>query len=368
MPEASTRPTHPALTWRRDALELWGERGIDSRGLFYEQLDFDGRGDADSRRRMRVQARQLYVFARAEARGEAGAAAVVDRGFPAFQRFCAHPEAGWIHLLEADGSPADLLRDTYDHAFVLFALAALAQTASHGAQARSLAERTLGWLDSALAHEAGGFHEGHPASLPRRSNPHMHLLEAMLAWHRVDGDRRFLDRADLIGGLFERHFFDPGHDTLGEHFDDDWSPAAPPLGDSVEPGHHFEWCWLLVRLAEAGGRDYRAQARRLYRFAIAHGLDAHGFAVDEIDRDGRTRRTSRRLWPQTELIKAHVAMGEHDAAEASFRALADTYLATKTRGLWIDQFDGSGHGVSPVVPASTLYHIDVAIDELTASR
>ena len=42
----------------------------------------------------------------------------------------------------------------------------------------------------------------------------------------------------------------------------------------------------------------------------------------------------------------------------------DTYLATDPVGLWIDQFDGSGHACAANVPASTFYHLVVAFEEL----
>ena len=52
------------------AWPLWIEQGIDSDGLFYEQLDFAGRPDLSARRRVRVQGRQLFCFALARASGQ----------------------------------------------------------------------------------------------------------------------------------------------------------------------------------------------------------------------------------------------------------------------------------------------------------
>jgi mannose/cellobiose epimerase-like protein (N-acyl-D-glucosamine 2-epimerase family) len=230
-------------------------------------------------------------------------------------------------------------------------------------EARRLAEATLGFLDEGLADPDGGYRESLPAALPRRANPHMHLLEAMLAWFEATGEARFLDRANALAGLFARHFFDPATGTLGEFFAQDWRPAGAPRGLSVEPGHHFEWVWLLVRLAELGGDDHRSAAGTLYRFGLAHGLDTRGFAVDEVDKTGAVRRATRRAWPQTELIKARLAMGDHDDAASDLHSFLDSYLDTKVPGLWTDQFDGTGQPLADVVPASTLYHIVVAFDE-----
>ena len=313
---------------------------------------------------MRVQGRQLYCFSRAIAFGHA-LRPELDRTLDAIAA-AAWAEAeggGWIHLLSGDGQPLDDKRDSYDQAFLLFGLAGAAAAGLE--RARPLAEDTLAFVDATLADPRdGSVRECIPDCLPRRSNPHMHLLEAMLAWHRLTGARRFLDRADQLAALFAERFFDRATGTLGEHFTEGWDPAPDPHGSSVEPGHHLEWSWLLHRLAEAGGRDLRRQAGRLHRWALAHGLDQDGFAIDECDRTGRPRRSSRRLWPQTELIKSHIANGEPDAAARVACRVLDTYLATDPAGLWVDQFDASGRACASGVPASTLYHLVVAFEEL----
>ncbi len=352
--------------WLQDhAWPLWIERGIDREGLFLEQLDFAGTPDLTSTRRVRVQGRQLFSFARAVAAGNEAARAPLTRGLAAVEAHCWAPDGkpGWIHTLTPDGEPLDLLRDTYDQAFMLFGLAAASQVGLP--HAGVLAERTVDFLDMFVADsKAGGYFEGVPASLPRRSNPHMHLMEAMLALHDVTGAANWLARADAIAALFERRFFDHRTATLGEYFTRDLVLADPPSGDSVEPGHHFEWSWLLHRLADAGGRDYRKQAGALYGFALRHGIGASGFAIDECSRSGRPLRRSRRTWPQTELIKAHLANGAFDDAARVTGLLLQSYLSTRVPGLWIDQFDDRGETCSDVVPASTLYHLVVAFEDL----
>ena len=51
------------------ALPRWAAQGVDDRGRFWEQLDFDGRPVRGVKRRTRVQARQVYVFCEATALG-----------------------------------------------------------------------------------------------------------------------------------------------------------------------------------------------------------------------------------------------------------------------------------------------------------
>lgn len=352
--------------WLNEAAwPLWIARGIDRDGLFFEQLDFAGNPDFAACRRIRVQGRQLFAFAQALAAGHEAAREPLTRGLATVEARCWGPDGkpGWIHILTPDGAPLDTLRDTYDQAFMLFGLAAAGKVGFP--HALVLAERTVAFLDTSLADpRAGGYLEGLPASLPRRSNPHMHLMEAMLALHDVTGQAQWLDRANRIAALFESRFFDRASGTLGEYFTRDLVLAKGDSGASVEPGHHFEWSWLLHRLADAGGRDYRSQASALYGFGLRHGIGADGFAIDECVKTGQPLRLSRRTWPQTELIKAHLANGAYSDAARVTNMLLDSYLGTRVPGLWVDQFNAKGEAVSEVVPASTLYHLVVALEDL----
>src|SRR5690606_23146238 len=106
-----------------------------------------------------------------------------------------------------DGSVLDPAEDAYDHAFVLLALAH-AHAAGHD-RAMQLGREALGFLDTYLADpRSGGFLEEGGGRGLRRSNPHMHLLEAFLAWHELTGDPHYLERAADIVSLFRERFFD----------------------------------------------------------------------------------------------------------------------------------------------------------------
>ena len=49
-------------------------------------------------------------------------------------------------------------------------------------------------------------------------------------------------------------------------------------------------------------------------------------------------RSTRRAWPQTELIKSALANGDLAIAIRVAAMFFETYLATLVEGLWIDQF------------------------------
>jgi mannose-6-phosphate isomerase len=234
-----------------------------------------------------------------------------------------------------------------------------------------MAHQILDLLDAELADPVnGGFLESLPPTLPRRSDPHMHLLESCLEWREATGEQRFLAKAGQMVELFKARFFDVQTGTLGEYFNADLTPAEGTGGQVMAPGHHFEWCWLLDWAERSGAPSARAEGDILYDMASRHGLDDSGLAIDECDRGGRQVRTSRRAWPQTELIKAHLTQagrgvpGKAQAAAQVTLDFLDSYLATDIPGLWMDQFDAEGRGMTDAAPASTLYHVVVAFREM----
>ena len=261
---------------QRRALPLWATAGVDqTKGGFVESLTHEGAPIFDGTKRLRVQARQIYVYAHAHLLGWEGPWLAAARH--GFEFMCANywdaNRGGWIFSVERDGAPADTVREAYEQAFALFGLAWLYRAGGDEAVLEWIA-RTLDFLDEHLADPInGGFREAAPDKLPRRQNPHMHLLEAMLALHGATGDRRYLSRARQLFELFQSRLFDPASGTLGEFFTAAWQPAPGQTGTLVEPGHHFEWVWLLEQFGRASGDDVSAEQAALYRFAETYGVD-----------------------------------------------------------------------------------------------
>jgi mannose-6-phosphate isomerase len=308
--------THAELTRHLHAelLPLWLEHGRDAeRGGFHARLDARLQPAAGDPKRLRVQTRMTWVFSRAALDGAGAWALDAAREGYAFlcDAFRDPRHDGWYCTLDPGGQPLERGKDLYDHAFVLLALATFAR-ASGAAEPLALAWHTLELLDEKLADpEHGGYLEAGaedwtPQRGARRQNPHMHLFEALLALQRAAPTGAALDRAGGILALLRERFIDRELGCLREHFSADWSRLAGPEGDLVEPGHHFEWAWLLAEYAElAGDPEARAEGVRLFDFAARHGLDpVHGGVFDRIDPIGRVLLASKRLWPQMEYLHA----------------------------------------------------------------
>jgi mannose/cellobiose epimerase-like protein (N-acyl-D-glucosamine 2-epimerase family) len=98
--------------------------------------------------------------------------------------------------------------------------------------------------------------------------------------------------------------------------------------------------WLLKgfeRITNCATGNYRTA---LLASALRYGDGATGCLVDEGNADGSIRKSTRRLWPQTEIAKAWIAQaeaGEHGAAGEARSALVrlyQRYLRHPVQGGW----------------------------------
>jgi mannose/cellobiose epimerase-like protein (N-acyl-D-glucosamine 2-epimerase family) len=361
-------------SWTLDhALPLWGGIGWDSaRGAFVERLSFEGAPLRSAPRRAMVQGRQIYVFSHAAILGwwPQGETIALEAAHRLIDRYHGADGApGWVFAVHPDGAVHDPKRDFYAHAFALFGLA-WAYKLSPEPRFLSTALTTLCVLDQHFASPTGGYHSVLPAEPGRREqNPHMHLFEAMLAWFEATGREVFLARAAELHGMMTARFFQPKSGILAEYFDGAWNPIEGTAGRIWEPGHHFEWSWLLRRHAALSGGEDPPIALALKAFGDRHGFDADGFVVDALLDDGRVHKASRRCWPHTEAIKAEVAAAEAGDREAPLRAartierLMAVFLGRPIAGGWIDHVDSKGAPIVDFMPASTLYHVFLAAAE-----
>lgn len=362
-------------TWATEAAyPLWWRVGADhGNGGFYEKIDLEGH-PVDGPRRGRVLPRQIFSFAIAGELGWDGPwREAVEHGLAFYLSAYRRPDGLFRTLIGPRGESLDETADLYDQAFAMFALAAVAKVLPARAQeAKAIAVAVREKLIAERKHPVAGFHLSNPPTTPLQSNPHMHLFEAMLAWNAVDGDPAWRALADEIAELALSKFIQPQSGQLREFFDLDWSPAPGVEGRICEPGHQFEWGWLLLRWGKLSSRpDATAAALRMIDDAETHGVDmARGVAINALLDDFSIHDNGARLWPQTERIKAAVLAAQTtgearywDMAAAGAEGLL-AYLRTPVPGLWRDKYQPDETFVDESAPASSFYHIVLAILEL----
>ena len=355
------------------AYPIWSTRGIDSvHGGFQERLTLSGEPTEDARR-ARVQPRQIYAFSRAPSLGWKGdASGAVAQGLSYFLTRYRRPDGLFRTLVGTDGTPIDDRALLYDQAFALMGFAAAAPLLGSSFSLASEAEQLRAALYKHLKRAGPGFESGLPHGPPLLSNPHMHLLEASLAWLDVGGGSEWCALADELGELALSHLIDPATGMLHESFDNSWKATADAAGRLVEPGHQFEWAWLLMRWGQRRA-DVREVALRLIDVAETHGVRG-GVAINAIVNDTSIHDGSARLWPQTERLRAAALAARLYGDVRYWKMTADAaagllrYFTTDVPGLWYDRLTPSGELMRETVTAGNLYHIVGAIYEIEALR
>ncbi len=360
-------------TWATDAAyPLWWTKGADPTGGFFEKLSLEGE-PVQGPRRGRVLPRQIYSYSVAGDLGWTGPwREAVEHGLSFYLSNYRRPDGLFRALVGPDGASLDDTAALYDQAFSMFAAAAVARIAPERADAmRRQATEVRGKLIAERKHPLGGFYLTAPPSTPQGSNEHMHLLEACLAWSEIDSDPVWRALADEIAELALSRFIQPESGMLREFFDLDWNPAPGREGRICEPGHQFEWGWLLLRWGKLAGRaDATTAALRMIDAGETHGInDENGVAINALLDDFSIDDANARLWPQTERIKAAVLAAEI-TGEDRYWAMAAAggeglmaYLRTPVPGVWRDKMQPNGDFIDEPAPASSFYHIVCAIVE-----
>ena len=362
--------------WLGDtALPLWWRLGADhAAGGFHEALGQDGAPMALPRR-CRVQPRQIYSFSLAARLGWDGPArAAAAHGLSYFLGHFRRADGLFRASVTPDGRVCDDRALLYDQAFALLGLYG-AYDLEPRPQWREMAADLLSRIRKAYKHPGGGFAE-HDAQ-PFQSNAQMHLFEACIAWSAVAGGQ-FAETADEVGALCVDRLIDPNLGVIDEFYDTAWRPAGPggdPAGERrIEPGHQFEWAWLLSQWGHAGGRVVRPVVERLFQVGEASVAPSLHTASAAISADGEVTDPLARLWPQTERLRTAILLAqdadadrptyERGALDAGGAVLA--YLATPIEGLWRDKRSPDGVFAEEAAPASSLYHLVGAIAALKA--
>jgi len=356
------------LDWLLDcAVPLWSGMGWDAEtGTVWEALDHDGRPCRRMPRRLRVQARQAYAFAKLAGHPEISPTHAGDLKARAERLFGFIMARGFdpdndnlVSVLSPDLAILEAPHDLYDLSFVFLAAAGVLSLGCDVGEEVARLEKALDRLEAPR-----GWFECANRRLPRRQNPHMHLFEAMCAMYRVTGAPRFGRLAARCRAVLLADLMQPDG-RLPEYFDDTLDPLQRSA-QQEEPGHLVEWVsleagWQALDLPDAEAGGHFPPGNALFLAVIAQA-SPQGFLPDMAGGD------TYRLWPQTELIRAgRVMMAQGATIPANYRPDAVlsrvwwAYFDTEVPGGWYDQRNARGELISTTMPASSLYHIVEAL-------
>ncbi|HEV3156074.1 MAG TPA: AGE family epimerase/isomerase [Candidatus Baltobacteraceae bacterium] len=357
-------------------LPYWVRNGWETAsGGLHERLDSDGRPIILGYRRLTTIARQLFVFSRgARDFPTAASADSAHRCYAELLRgFRDTRHGGWYFKLDLDGSPIDRTKDLYASAFVVFGLTEYASIFGVP-QAAELAVETLALLHKKLFQTDGWLapaatEDWRPLDRSLQANPHMHLLEAAVSSHSLTGADAARQLIDRIAELYEQRLIDRRTGTLREFFDNAGQPH-PQDGHIREPGHHFEWYWIIHQLPDERRKMELANiSETMFAWGRRHGIDSrNGGIFDQVDEKGSVLRETKRLWAMTEGVKAFAAAYRIRQDPDDLRQLAtlveflfDAYL--RPDGTWIEILNRDLSPFQTWMPPTTCYHLYLGLSE-----
>ncbi|CAI3937778.1 Mannose or cellobiose epimerase [Commensalibacter communis] len=326
----------------------------------HEQLKMDGSPDLPGYKRLRVQARQLYSFTQGALLGWTQANSITEQIYN-FMQNAQLGEGHWAKTLTREGNILDSSSDLYDLAFLVFSLAWYARL-SKDQRPIQQARQTVQWIERFMAYPQRGYKNIVPfISGYRQQNPHMHLLEAILALYETTGEEQDLVMAHKLIDLFETNLFNHQAGVLEEYFVESWMPVPFPPITEVEPGHQYEWIWLLSEYERLTGISHKTEMQRMYDFNERHAVDQlTGLVADKVQKDGTLVNKSARLWVQTEAIRATSLMQDEKSYQHLSKIvnnLLRRYFKNCPNGTWQDQLTHCYHYNNTKIPTSSFYHI-----------
>ena len=363
---------------KNQVFPLWTKNAFDPEsGAFIESLNSAGHAESVARRAM-VQARQIYAYTEAvkmDILPKDQVHLIIKKNIEYIKNYSL-PSGAYLHALDPKNNPVETQSELYTQAFMLFGLARAFEILPDP-QIKARALVLVHYLMTERKNKAGGFTEIKNNQIVFQSNPHMHLFEAVIEWIKIDSDSIWKEIATELYQLCRTKFINNEIHVVAEYFFEDWQVLRENNKFIFEPGHQYEWAWLIVQYEELVSLKNTTLPQQLFDLAEKHGVDSESnLAFDEILSDFSVNKSSSRFWPQCERIKTAVQLGVlakpelkprfAKAADEAMSAL-NTYFETQTPGLWFDT-KYENKFILQSSKASSLYHIINALSEYKIKR
>ena len=374
---------HLARQLHRRWVPKWLESFSDhENGGFHERLNHQFKPLEMPRRRLLTQCRQLSIYAHNYVCAPAFMRAVspeylISQFNYIHDNYFMPETGGWRFAIAMNGQgEEEVVYDLYAHAFVLF-MCVWVHKATGSDQAHQTAKDVVAFIQAHFKDDVCGYKEQLDQNLKsieqtRRQNPHMHLFESCLFAHENwPNDPEFSDMAHELKSLFTDYLWDVDAGAIAEFYSHDMQLHAEE-GDFYEPGHHFEWVWLLNCYQNNFGEDHQIEGLKLklLEFGNKFGRDTEfGGIYNAVNRQGEVVDEDKRIWPLTEALKANTIMlsdkRDRDTIKDLLRdvthMLSSGYL--HERGFWTEILNRDLSSKTDYMPGTTPYHLYFGIME-----
>ncbi|WP_449437926.1 AGE family epimerase/isomerase [Pseudomonas migulae] len=333
---------------------LWQGPGWNAElALPYEALDAGHLPLPPQRYRAMACARQLYLFSSliGQVPGAEERAAALFRSLQ--QHFHDAEHGGWFYSIDPQGAPLDQRKDLYTHAFILFACAHYWDKVREPL-VESVLNAVLKVVEQRFAtgdglYEACLERDWSSLNTGPLQNPLMHLAEAFLATLSVREDLAVQRALVELCTAMQKRFIDSQHGVLMEK----------PLGavdNWFEPGHQFEWYFLLESSPLLRGSKLHASLERAFAYTEQLGVDQSSGAVQAmLTLDGQSKDGTQRIWAQAEYLRA-LTLRPHSKASI-LRQLQALQQRSLHAGGWYECRNENGEVSRQDMPSTTPYHL-----------
>jgi len=291
-------------------LPFWANHSPDPSGGFYGSLNFDGTPKIGAMKGGILNARLVWTFSTAyRMLKDEQYLTLANRAQQYFlDHFIDKEYGGSFYTLNADGSPLDSHKDTYQNAFAIYGLSEHYRATGNKESLDAAIAIYNKLIEHAYDPVNGGFIESfsrdwqmNTVESPKTMNTNLHVLEALTNLYRVwkdDGLKKQLrEEIDVMSHkVLNRQTW---HEQL--FFTMDWQNQKEI--DSY--GHDIEFSWLLTEAAEVLGdeaivKDAQRIAINLVNTQLEQGLAEDGGM--RYEKDGDTLNANREWWPQAETV------------------------------------------------------------------
>lgn len=292
----------------------------DEHGGYAIHLDNQGNRRAPGDKGIVTQARCLWFYAYMvnTGFGDDEHVRAARRGFEFLRDAMWDAEHGgfyWAVNHEGD-TPTVPQKHLYGQAFALYALSEYA-LASGDPDAEALARELFAVIEAhAYDRKYGGYREffasdwseptpgiynpmGERAPDVKLMNTHLHLMEAMTVYVRVDRSalarERLLELITIQSNTVVRK-------TVGactDEYQRDWTPLTGPQYDIVSYGHDVENVWLLMEAIDQAGMPqapYMDLYRTLFDYSLRYGFDHESGGFYDAGPLNRPATSLRKTW------------------------------------------------------------------------
>ena len=351
----------------------------DERGGFYGYMDFDLNLDKDAEKGVILNSRIMWFYSNIYlTMKNAESLLYAKHAYDFLKEHCVDKTYGGVYwTLNADGSPCDDMKHTYNQAFAIYGLASY-YDATGDNDALALAYELYQVVEEKCVDEYGYLEafdrqwelidndklseDGYSAS--KTMNTLLHVIEAYTELYRVDKNKEIGAKLRKALEICKEKVYNPKDEMLDVFFDEKMNSIA----DIYSYGHDIEASWLIDRACKVlEDKDLTDEFSKLTMIIADHSIEAafeNGAMNNQYCRGEIDKR--RVWWVQAEaivgLINAYQKSGEQkylDTAVEIWEYIKEHLIDKREGSEWFSNLDENGEPTSkePIVePWKCPYH------------